>query len=91
VARLVFHGASGLLLAAGAELPGLLVALVLLGTGNGLIEKSKNGAALDWERATGRTACGELQQCRHRLAGSVRLLHDGGLAGRYAGVDTGRC
>jgi MFS family permease len=54
LASIAFLGASALVLAAGGGLPGLVLALALLGFGNGLFETSMNGAALDWEHATGR-------------------------------------
>lgn len=71
-AALALLAAAALALAASANLWGLVGALLLLGAGNGLFETALNGAALDWERATG---------------GSVlNLLHAGFSAGAIAGA-----
>ena len=54
LASMAMLGAAALVLSARAGLPGLVLALALLGVANGLFETSMNGAALDWENATGR-------------------------------------
>lgn len=46
--------ASNLALAGAAGLAGLVAALLLAGAGFALVEAAANGAALDWEHATGR-------------------------------------
>ena len=68
---LALAGAS-LAVAGAADLWGLAGALALLGVGNGLFETAMNGAALDWERATGR--------------GALNVLHAGFSAGAIGGA-----
>jgi MFS family permease len=60
-ASLLLLGGAALALAGSTSLWGFIAALVLLGAGNGLFELSMNGAALDWEQATGRGALNLLQ------------------------------
>lgn len=55
IASLALFTAAGIALAAMTNLWGLVGALVLLGAGNGFFETAMNGAALDWEQATGRS------------------------------------
>ena len=54
VLSLFLLGIASLILGAAGTLWGLLTALLVQGAGYGLFETAMNGAALDWERATGR-------------------------------------
>jgi len=54
VLSLFLMGIASLILGAAGTLGGFLAALLVQGAGYGLFETAMNGAALDWERATGR-------------------------------------
>lgn len=72
LSSLVLLGLSAVALGGVTNLWGLIVALVLLGAGNGLFELGMNGATLDWEQATGRAA--------------INLMHAGFSAGAVVGA-----
>jgi MFS family permease len=59
-ASLGLLAASVLALAGAGGVPGFLAALAVFGAGVGLAEVAVNGAALDWEQATGRAAMNAL-------------------------------
>jgi MFS family permease len=72
IASLALLSGGAMALAASTNLWGLLGALILLSAGNGLFETAMNGAALDWERATGR--------------GALNYMHAGFSAGAVFGA-----
>jgi MFS family permease len=72
LASLSLLAVAALGLAAGQNLLGFVCALAVLGAGFGLFETSMNGAALDWEQASGRSA--------------INLMHAGYSAGAVAGA-----
>lgn len=74
IGGLALGGGTLLLLAAASSLWGLVAALLLLGSGAALQDAAMNSAAVDWERASGRTI--------------MNLLHASFSAGAVAGAFT---